>query len=88
MLLILAIVILLAVGGGLIGLLFRLIRKPIGWALKLLLHVACGVVLLLAFNWVGAWIGLTLEITLLNAVISGVFGITGVLLLVLYTYLF
>ncbi len=80
--------ILLAVGGGLLGLLLKLLKKPIKWAFKLLLHALFGFIFLFIFNFVGAWFDVSLELTWLNAVVSGVLGIPGVVILLLLKYLF
>ena len=82
----LLILIVLAVGGGLLGLLLRLLKKPIKWFFKLLLHALFGYVYLFIFNFVGAWFGVSLEITWLTAVVSGVFGVPGVAVLLLLKY--
>lgn len=84
---IIAIILLLAVAGGLIGLLVKLLKKPIKWAFKLLLHAAFGYVFLFLFNFVGAWVGLSLEITWVSAIVSGLFGVPGVLVLLVLKYL-
>ena len=81
------ILILLAVGGALIGLLLKLLKKPIKWILKLLLHALFGYLYLFIFNFVGAWFGLSLDVTWLTAVVSGVFGIPGVIALLVLKYL-
>ena len=83
----LLILIVLAVGGGLLGLLLKLLKKPIQWAFKLLLHALFGYIYLFIFNFVGAWFGVRLEITWLTAIVSGVFGIPGVAVLLLITYI-
>ncbi len=83
----LAILILLAVGGALLGLLLKLLKKPIKWVFKLLLHALFGYVYLFLFNFIGAWFGVSLEITWLSAVVSGVFGIPGVAVLLILKYL-
>ena len=82
-----AIVILLAVGGGLLGLLLRLLRKPIKWAFKLLLHVLFGFIYLFLFNFIGAWFGLSLDVSWLSAAVAGVLGIPGVVILLILKYL-
>ena len=83
----LAIVILLVVGGGLLGLLLKLLKKPINWVFKLLLHALFGFIFLFVFNFLGAWFGISLEITWLSAIVTGVFGIPGVVVLLILTYL-
>ncbi len=83
-----ALLILLIIGGALIGLLLRILKKPIKWILKLLLHVLFGYIFLTVLNFVGAWFGVSLEINWLTAVVSGVFGVPGVIVLLLLKYLF
>ncbi len=82
-----AIVILLAVGGGLLGLLLKLLKRPIKWVFKLLLHALFGYIYLFVFNFVGAWLGISLEVTWLSAIVTGVFGIPGVAVLLILKYL-
>ena len=83
----LVIVVLLGVAGGLISLLLRLLKKPIKWAFKLLLHAVFGFVFLGIFNFVGAWVNLSLAVNWLSAVIAGVLGVPGVILLLVFKYI-
>ena len=83
----LALIILLVVGGGLVGLLLKLLKKPIKWVFKLLLHALFGYIYLFLFNFVGAWFGLSLEITWVSAIVSGLLGVPGVVILLLLKYL-
>lgn len=83
----LVIVVLLGVAGGLISLLLRLLKKPIKWAFKLLLHAVFGFVFLGIFNFVGAWVNLSLTVNWLSAVIAGVLGVPGVILLLVFKYI-
>ncbi len=69
------------------GLLLRLLKKPIKWILKLLLHVLFGYVYLFLFNFIGAWFGVSLDVNWITAVVSGVFGIPGVLVLLVLKYI-
>ena len=85
-LLILAIPLVAAI--GLIVLLLKLLRKPIKWAFKLLLHALFGFVFLFIFNFFGSIVGITLGFNWLNAIVTGVLGIPGVILLLLLTYIF
>ena len=84
----LAIIVLLGIAGGLITLLLKLLKKPIKWAFKLLLHAAFGFVFLFIFNFVGDWVGLSLDINWFSAILTGVLGVPGVILLLLLKYLF
>ena len=87
MLLIIVIVILLSGAGMLLGLLLRLLRKPIKWAFKLLLHALSGFVFLFFLNLVGALVGINLPLTWPHAVVAGILGLPGVLLLLLLQYI-
>lgn len=78
----------LAFGGGLLllyvlGLIFAIPLKII-W--KLFINSVVGFVLLFILNLIGdALLGFTIAINPLNALIAGVFGIPGVILLIILT---
>lgn len=57
--------------------------KPIKWILKLVLNGILGGIMLLIINAVGAGIGLFIPINPINALVTGVLGFPGVVLLVL-----
>lgn len=80
---IIIIVFALAVGISLLGLLFKLLKKPIKLAWKLFLHALSGFVFLFIFNFFAGFVDLSIPITWLNAIISGVLGIPGVILLLI-----
>lgn len=80
-------VILLGIAVGLGALLLRLLRKPIKWAFKLLLHALFGFIFLFLFNFFGSWLDLHLELTWTNAAVTGLLGLPGVLLLLLVNYI-
>ena len=69
-------------------LLIKLLIKPIGWALKLLFHALIGFVALFLLNFFGSMIGVTLELNWPNALITGIFGLPGVLVLLIVKYVF
>lgn len=77
---------------GLIGLsifiVFKLFSLPIRWIFKLLINTAAGFVFLFLFNYIGAYIGLSLGINILNALLIGIFGIPGLILLLLAKWIF
>jgi inhibitor of the pro-sigma K processing machinery len=79
--------VLVASGILLLALLFRILKTPLRWAFKLLLNAAIGFVALIVLNFFGAWVGLSLGVNWLNAIIVGVLGIPGVILLLLLKYL-
>lgn len=61
----------------------RLLAAPLRWGLRLLLHGAAGVLALLAFNFLGKYIGVTVGVNLVTALTVGLFGPAGLLLLLL-----
>lgn len=71
----------------LLSLSFKLLKKPLAWILKFLIHAAMGYAFLFLFNFVGAWIGISLGLNWINAAIAGVLGVPGVILLLLIKYL-
>jgi inhibitor of the pro-sigma K processing machinery len=82
-------IITLAVAGILMfGILFKIIKTPIKWALKLLINSLIGFVALFIINFIGDPIGLELGINWLNAIVIGILGMPGVVLLILIKYLF
>ena len=66
----------------------RLFRKPIRWILKLLLNTAIGFAALFLLNFFGSAIGITLGLDWINALVIGVAGFPGLVLLLLLKYLF
>ena len=78
---------LIVLGVLLLWLLLRILRKPIKWALKLLLNALPGFVGLTLLNVVGGQIGIGLNVNWFNALVTGVLGIPGVLLLLLFKYI-
>ncbi len=62
-------------------LLLRILAKPFRFIFKLLLNTVLGFVLLWIINFFGGEIGITLSLSLVNALVVGFLGIPGVLLL-------
>ena len=71
----------------LLYLFLQIIRLPLKWLLKALLHAAIGFVALFIFNFLGSWIGVELELNIFNALVTGVFGVPGVLILLVVKYI-
>ncbi len=69
-------------------LLIKILSAPIKWILKLALNAALGFVVLFIFNFFGEFIGISVPITLISALITGFFGVPGVIFLVLLQVLF
>ncbi|MBR3545722.1 MAG: pro-sigmaK processing inhibitor BofA family protein [Oscillospiraceae bacterium] len=71
----------------LLNLFFRIIRLPLKWLVKAALHAAVGFVALFILNFIGSWIGVELEMNAFNALITGLFGVPGVLILLVIKYI-
>ena len=66
-----------------IFLLIKILIKPIKWIFKLLLNAALGFVFLFIFNYLGAFIGVSLTVGWASAIVVGILGIPGIILLLL-----
>lgn len=64
----------------------RLLVLPLKFALQLIGNAVVGVVLLILFNAVGAFWGFHLPLNPVTAVIAGMLGVPGILLLVALKY--
>ncbi len=62
---------------------FKIFAVPLGWLLRLLLNALAGLVILFAVNFVGSYIGLHISVGWISALITGVLGLPGVVLLLL-----
>ena len=80
----------LLIVGGLffLWLLISLLKKPIKLLLKLACNTAIGYIALLLVNKFGGIIGISLGLNWVNALIIGVFGYPGLILLLLLKYVF
>jgi inhibitor of the pro-sigma K processing machinery len=63
--------------------LLKILSAPIRLIFKLLINTAVGFALLFLVNLIGSNFGFTLEMNLVNALITGIFGIPGVIVLIL-----
>lgn len=70
-----------------IVLVVRLLSAPIRLAGKLLINALAGFVVLFLLNFVGGIVGLSLGINWINAIVVGILGAPGVVLLLLIKYL-
>ncbi len=66
---------------------FIILKKPIKIVLKLVLNTVIGFIALFALNWLGSFVGITMPINWLNAVLVGVLGVPGVALVLLLQWL-
>ncbi len=64
-----------------------ILRKPLKIVLKLALNTVIGFFALFVVNWLGAYIGVTVAVNWINAVIVGVLGVPGVALILLLKWL-
>ena len=71
-----------------IVLLIRILAAPIKKLFKLALNAGLGLVGLFIFNFFGEFVGLSIPVTLLSVLVTGCFGVPGLLLLVLAQFLF
>ena len=78
--------VLAAIGFLLVVLLIKIIKTPLKWALKLLLNAVMGFVALFILNFFGEWVGISLGINWINALVVGVLGFPGVILLLLIKF--
>ena len=62
--------------------LLKILSAPIRLIFKLLINTAVGFALLFLVNLIGSYFGFSLEMNLLNALITGIFGIPGVIVLI------
>ena len=83
----LTVVLMIAAAVLLLMLFIRIIRLPLKWMVKGLLHAAVGFVALFIFNFIGSWIDVELELNLFNALITGIFGVPGVIILLVIKYI-
>ena len=67
---------------------FKILKTPLKWALKLLLNAVMGFVSLFIINFLGSPLGIDLGINWINAVIVGILGFPGVILLLVIKYIF
>ncbi len=54
---------------------------------KLVINALLGALLLIVFNLIGSIFGLAIEITFLSALVAGVFGVPGVIVMALLSLL-
>ena len=67
----------------LLWLVIKIFATPIKWALKLLLNAIIGFIMLFIFNFLGGFIGLSLSVGWVSAIVAGVLGVPGIILLLL-----
>jgi len=70
-----------------IFLLFKLLKASIKIGFKLLLNAVGGFIVLFLLNLFGGLVGLHIDVTWLNAIIVGLIGLPGVIVILLLQYL-
>ncbi|MDO5724910.1 MAG: pro-sigmaK processing inhibitor BofA family protein [Tissierellia bacterium] len=73
-------VLILVIGAYILGLSFKAI-------LKLLINALIGGIVLILFNLLGKIFGLTIPINWITSLITGIFGIPGIIVILIYFYL-
>ena len=68
--------------------LIRIIAAPIKWIFKLLLNALTGFLLLFLANFISGFFDFSIPINLVTCLVSGVFGIPGVIFLVVVIFFF
>ncbi len=78
------------IGGILVALyvLIRILTAPIKLFFKLLLNALSGFLLLFLANFIGGFFDFSIPVNLLTCLISGIFGIPGVIFLVIVIIFF
>lgn len=66
---------------------FKIIGSSMKWIVKLLIHAVAGFIVLFVVNIFGGIIGITLDLNLINAIVTGILGMPGVILLLVIKYL-
>ena len=77
-------IILIALG---VLLTFKLFALKIKLIFRLLFSTAAGFVFLILINYIGSFVGISLGINIVNALIIGILGLPGILLLLIITML-
>lgn len=77
----------LLIGFGILWLACKLLKISIKVLWKLFVNALIGAAVLLLINFFGAAIGLSISITFISALVVGVFGVPGVVLLLILSIL-
>ena len=80
-------VLLLALAVIVVIVLIRVISAPLRLIFKLLINTVIGFAVLYLVNLIGQNFGITIEMNVLHAVIVGIFGIPGVIVLILLQFI-
>ncbi len=75
------------VGLLLIFFICRIFIRPLRWLLKIIFNSIIGGLILAAVNFVGGFAGITVIINPLSALLAGLLGVPGVVLVILLQYI-
>ena len=64
----------------------KIFTKPIRFVFKLLLNTLLGFAALMIINFLGQYFGIRIELNWLNAAVTGIFGIPGLAVLLIFNY--
>lgn len=73
-----------AVGILILVLFAKLLKFSSGLIIKLLMNALVGGIIILVINTLGSGIGLNIELNFISAVIVGIFGVLGVIFLIIF----
>lgn len=76
-------ILLIALGILFLCLFFKIFSKPIKWIFKMFLNALIGFAALFVLNLLGGYIGLHISVGWISALVAGVLGFPGIVLLVL-----
>ncbi len=65
----------------------RLLAAPIKFIFKFALHALVGYVVLFVVSFIGEFVGIHIDLNLINVLITGFFGLPGVVFLILLSLL-
>ena len=72
---------------ALLFLFVKLFKAPLRLLFKLLINTIGGFITLAIINWLGSYIGITIGVNWVNALIVGIFGLPGIGLLLILKWL-
>ena len=77
----------LVLAGVLVLLGIIIIKKPFGCLIRLVANTIGGFIALFVINYLGAFVGISIGINWMNAIIVGIFGLPGVGFLLIFPLL-
>ena len=66
----------------------KILSWPIKLIMKLIVNIILGGILLFVVNIVGVNFGITIDINWVSALVTGLLGVPGVILLIIFHYIF